>query len=81
MSDAELRKTRRVKLSYGFPGSGSLPQSGLLNWEAGPRDAIFASNPTRRMAIGIQELLRLVGIPAPEVRMRGYRRQMFGRML
>ena len=80
MGDREIRRIRGGKVSYIFQDPGAYLNP-IHRVGRQIREALALHRPDKANEKRIAELLRLVGIPSPEVRMRDYPHQMSGGML
>ncbi len=80
MSGRELRRIRGGKVSYIFQDPGAYLNP-IHQVRTQIREMLALHRPEKAHDGRILELLQLVGIPAPEVRMRDYPHQMSGGML
>ena len=80
MSEREIRRVRGGKVSYIFQDPGAyLNPIHRVGRQIG--EALALHRPEKAGESRIVELLRLVGIPSPQIRMRDYPHQMSGGML
>ncbi len=80
MGDRGIRSIRGGKVSYIFQDPGAYLNP-IHRVGRQIREMLALHRPDKASEMRIAELLRLVGIPAPEVRMRDYPHQMSGGML
>ncbi len=80
MSEREIRRIRGGKVSYIFQDPGAYLNP-IHRVGRQIREALALHRPEKANKRRVEELLRLVGIPSPEVRMRDYPHQMSGGML
>lgn len=80
MGDREIRSIRGGKVSYIFQDPGAYLNP-IHRVGRQIREVLALHRPDKARETRIAELLRLVGIPSPEVRMRDYPHQMSGGML
>ena len=80
MGEREIRRIRGGKVSYIFQDPGAYLNP-IHRVGKQIREALSLHRPEKANEKRVAELLRLVGIPSPEVRMRDYPHQMSGGML
>lgn len=80
MGEREIRRIRGCKVSYIFQDPGAYLNP-IHRVGRQIREALALHRPDKANERRVAELLRLVGIPSPEVRMRDYPHQMSGGML
>ena len=80
MDDREIRSIRGSKVSYIFQDPGAYLNP-IHRVGRQIREVLALHRPDKASETRIAELLRLVGIPSPEVRMSDYPHQMSGGML
>ena len=80
MGEREIRRIRGGKVSYIFQDPGAYLNP-IHRVGRQIREALALHRPDKANERRVAELLRLVGIPSPEVRMRDYPHQMSGGML
>lgn len=80
MGEREIRRIRGGKISYIFQDPGAYLNP-IHQVRRQIREALTLHRPEKASERRVAELLRLVGIPSPQIRMRDYPHQMSGGML